>query len=102
MSDLPYKKLIDESSATLNRILGKNGLEESQGPQGSQGSQGSDSEGSNINDLTNLFHFLLLDDKHTVNQKIRDKLTKVYQIFRSTPPVPQQPPQPVPQQPQSN
>lgn len=75
---------MDESIATLNRILGKS----SQGT----GSQDSGSEGSNINDLTNLFHFLLLDK---VDVKIRDKLTKVYSIFRST--SPQSGPEPAPQ-----
>jgi hypothetical protein len=76
MSEIDYEKI---SIATLNRILGK---ESSQGS-GSQreeteGSEGL--EGSNINDLTNLFHFLLLDK---VDVKIKDKLTAVYKIFRS-------------------
>lgn len=78
-----YGQFMDESIATLDRILGK----ESQGSQGSQGLEGSgpqgsssQGEGSNINDLTNLFHFLLLDK---VDVKIKDKLTAVYKIFRS-------------------
>ena len=95
MSD--YGQFMIESIATLDRILGK----ESQGPEGSgpegsgpQGS-GSSSEGSNVNDLTNLFHFLLLD-KVDVKKEIKEKLTKVYQIFRSNP-VPQPAPEPAPQ-----
>jgi hypothetical protein len=85
MSD--YTQFINESSATLDRILGKSSQgPQGSGPQGPQGPQGSGSqgEGSNINDLTNLFHFLLLD-KVDVKQEIRDKLTKVYTIFRSNP-----------------
>ena len=78
-----YGPFMKESIDTLDRILGKE-CSQGSGPQ-DQGSgpqdQGSkDSEGSNINDLTNLFHFLLLDK---VDVKIRDKLTAVYKIFRS-------------------
>lgn len=82
MSEINYEAFMGESIATLNRILGKAALN---GPPSHQGSEGSESnEAYNINDLTNLFHFLLLD-KHEVKQEIRDKLTKVYSIFRSKP-----------------
>lgn len=88
-----YGQFMNESIATLDRILGKS----------SQGPEGSGPQGSNVNDLTNLFHFLLLD-KVDVKPEIRDKLTKVYSIFRSnsiSQPVPPQPgaPQPGPPQP---
>jgi len=77
MSD--YGESMKESISILDRILGTKSQED-----GPQGSQGSSSEGSNVNDLTNLFHFLLLD-KINIKPEIRDKLTKVYSIFRSTP-----------------
>ena len=72
-----YEQFIQDSSTILDSILGK--ASDSSILQATD--QGLE-QGSNLNDLTNLFHFLLLD-KHNVKKEIKDKLTAVYKIFRS-------------------
>jgi hypothetical protein len=72
-----YEKFLEESSKLVNNLLqgqGSNVLNPSEKPSGNPS--------GNLTNINNLFHFLLLD-KINLKDEIKDKLTRVYEIFSS-------------------